>query len=130
MPVALSSNDLEGLLPLAKIVEALDDNGDGEADAAAWTAVLEAANGRLAAAAGDADLTNEVATWAVKIFCAEILFNRRGYSEARNPFYAQAKGAEERVRQVADDTELDDEAVAGGVVLEDVKLSNRTQRLI
>ena len=95
--------ELKGFMPLAQIVEALDDNGDGTADADAWTEVLKAADERVGDAFGGAvpdELADSVG-YARKVFCVEILFTRRGFSGDRNPFSSRAKDQESRLRKLA-----------------------------
>jgi hypothetical protein len=130
MSITFPFTDLEGLLPAEQIVQALDDNGDGEADEATWNGVLAAANGRLASCTGGEEIDEAQALWAVKLFAAEILYNRRGFSENRNPIYSQAKDAEERIRDLAQNGELSDEEAEAGAVTEDLHISGRSERLI
>ena len=99
----MNYTDLKGLMPLKRIVESLDDNGDGAADADAWTEVLKAADERVGDAFGGSvpsELTDSVG-YARKVFCVEILFTRRGFSGDRNPFSSRAKDQESRLRKLA-----------------------------
>lgn len=95
--------DLTGFMTMEHIVEALDDNGDGAADAGAWNQVLAAADERIDNVFGGAvpeALAHSVG-YARKIFCAEILFVRRGFSGEHNPFSKRANDQEARMRKLA-----------------------------
>jgi len=95
--------ELKGEIPLAQIIEALDDNGDGEADAEAWAAVLASADARISDCFGGSlpDRHAAAAAYAQKIFACEIIYRRRGFSGERNPFSGQAAKAEERLRRLS-----------------------------
>ncbi len=109
--------DLAGLIPSANIVQALDDDGDGVADTAAWTAVQAAAADRIADCFGGPAPARHAtsAAWALKVFICEILYDRRGFSEGRNPFTSRAKDAETRLRKLATGQETP-EGVGGGEI--------------
>ena len=109
--------DLAGLIPVANIVQALDDDGDGVADTAAWTAVQAAAANRIADCFGGPTPARHAnaAAWALKVFLCELLLDRRGFSEGRNPFTARAAAAETRLRKLATGEETPD-GVGGGEI--------------
>lgn len=94
--------ELAGDMAPAHIEEALDDDGDGVADARAWALVLGAASVRVATACPDADARHpEAADYARRMFCLESLFARRGFAGDGNPFSARALDAERRLRALA-----------------------------
>lgn len=95
--------DLSGEIPLAEIVNALDDNNDGAADEAAWASVQASAAERIADAFGGTVPAEHAraADYALRIFLCEILIRRRGMSGERNPFTAQASALEKRLRALA-----------------------------
>lgn len=130
MAVTFTFDALEGLLAKEQIVRALDDNGDGEADASVWDAVLSAANGRLEAAANGAEIPEAQALWAAKLFAAKILFDRCGFSDKRNPHETASKDAESRIREISDAVVLDEQEVESGAITEDLKMSGREERLV
>ena len=108
----LAWRDLIGLLPEDRIVEALADTKPREADPAAWAAVLAMAQQRAASAFGGRvpEEYGEAVRYALRIFAAEILFTRRGFSgEEKNPFTSQAKMQEAHLRALAKGDALPDE---------------------
>lgn len=109
--------DLAGEMPLKSIVDALDDDGDGEADAAAWAAVQASAEERISDAfAGSVPARYASACgYARKVFVLEILFRRRGFADGKNPYSSQASKAEDRLRKLATGEETP-EGEGGGEV--------------
>lgn len=95
--------ELKGEIPLAQIIEALDDNGDGEADDDAWEDVLSGVEDRINDCFGGAVPERHVdaTAYARKIFACEIIFRRRGFSGEKNPFAKQASGIETRLRNLS-----------------------------
>lgn len=94
--------DLSGDMSPANIVQALDDDGDGLADAQAWAQVLAAASERVAQACPDAGrLHPDAAAYAGRMFCLESLYARRGFAGDENPYAARAADAERRLRALA-----------------------------
>lgn len=84
------------------IVQALDDDADGFADADVWQAVLEAANTRVAVACPSADSRHPgAADYARRMFCLESLYTRRGFTGDGNPFTDRALDAEKRLKALA-----------------------------
>ena len=106
-------------LPPQRLVEALDDDGDGEADAAAWSAVRSAAEDRLQTVFGGAVPPEHFRTaeWARKMFELQTLFLRRGITGAENPYTAAADDAEARLRALASGEEAADGAAAQPVII-------------
>lgn len=120
MIVDFPYSDLVGMLPLERIVEALDDDRDGEADAAAWADVLERVGERLDDIFGSGTTAAEgVSTaYAQKVFACELLFGRRGFSgDTQNPWTAQANAIEKRLRAHATGAERPLLADDGGTVI-------------
>ena len=99
----MNQADLLGEIPVAILTEALDDNGDGTADEAAWAAVVSAAEERLHSAfGGDVPPRHAAAaTRARKLFALVILYNRRGFTGEANPYTTAANLAEKRLEALA-----------------------------
>ncbi len=100
---AFPYSELTAMMPLARIVEALDDDRDGEADAAAWTDVLAGVDERLADIYGTAAAAAAAnPAYARKVFCCEVLYARRGFhGEEQNPWTRQANALDRSLRQRA-----------------------------
>ena len=115
--IMINYTELAGLIPMQSIIEALDDNGDGAADAGAWNEVLAAANERIGDCFGGSvpEAYAGSVGYARKIFCAEILFSRRGLSGDHNPFGKRAIDHEQRLRRLASGD--DNASGASGVAL-------------
>lgn len=116
---------LAGLMPIAYIIEALDDNGDGDADKTAWAEVYAAASERVSDAFGG-DVPDDYADstgYALKIFCAEILFSRRGFSGERNPYTKRAADQEQRLRKLASGAEHAAGAAEGSYIGDAAKIN-------
>lgn len=94
--------DLSGDMPPALIEQALDDDGDGIADAAVWLLVQDGAEKRVRGCFGGAApaIHADAAADARRLFLLETLYTRRGFVE-RNPFTARAAAAERRLRALA-----------------------------
>lgn len=99
--------DLSNLIPAEFIVEALDDDGDGTADAGAWDGVAEEAGQEI-----DSYLEQRYALplsepyparviQAAKIFACEILYKRRGIHGDKNPFSARAERHRKALANIA-----------------------------
>jgi phage gp36-like protein len=88
--------DLTGMIPGQFLIEALDDDGDGAADPAVLSVVLQQASDAVDAILGVRFTTpfqNPIPTIvqnAAKIFAAELCYQRRGKSAEDNPFTKQA----------------------------------------
>ncbi len=95
--------DLTGEMPLDLITQALDDNGDGEADEGTWGKVQAAAEERLRSAfGGDVPARHALAAaHARKLFILVALYNRRGFTGEANPYTAEANRAEKRAQDLA-----------------------------
>lgn len=115
-----SYEELAGFMPLSRIVEALDDDGDGLADDAAWASVLQAAEDRLATifgAGGVPAAAGALAEYARKLFALELLYNRRGLAGEDNPYAAEAQRAEARLRALVSGEENTDGASTEPVII-------------
>lgn len=125
-------SDLEGELPRQTIVQALDDNGDGEPDASAWAGVLESVSRRIRDCFGGdpPDRAKGACTYAERLFALEIIFRRRGFDSDRNPFAAQAKDAEARLRRIASGEDSTDGGGGGIFASKPARISNSNFNLI
>lgn len=121
-----SIDDLIGDMPLQKIEEALDDDGDGIADAEAFAGVLKSANGRASAIfGGDIPPRYQVAVdHAVRVFCLDLLYRRRGSADSANPWSALADAEVSRLRALASGQESIDSSTDGVVFAKDAKIYN------
>ena len=112
--------DLCAYLPPARIAEALDDDGDGLPDAAAWEAVRAGAEERLRAVFGPAGVPpaqDALAEHARKLFALSCLYARRGLGGDENPFADEARRAEDRLKALAQGDESTDGGSAAPVVI-------------
>lgn len=98
-----------GSIPPAFLLEALDDDRDGEEDAGLYDVIAENASNEV-----DAFLAARISTpmatpvplavQASRVFCLETLYARRGYTEKTdppNPWAAQAKELRTRLGRIA-----------------------------
>jgi phage gp36-like protein len=103
--------DLKGLIPLDFVVQALDDDGDGEADSGLFDSILEDTereiNGFCAQryATPFSDPVPDLILDAAKILVGLRLYIRRGRSGDANPLTAEAKRIRTKLQAVADGTE-------------------------
>jgi hypothetical protein len=109
--MSMDWRDLSGDMPPRLIEQALDDDGDGIADAAAWESVKAAVEIRLRGCfGGDIPARHTaVADGARRVFLLETLYTRRGFTE-NNPYTARAATEEKRLKALAageDSTEAD-----------------------
>jgi len=121
--------DLAGYIPLAHIIQALDDDGDGAADASAWTLVQAAAGRRITDAFGGTvpDTYSDALEYAREIFLCELLFDRRGLSDTSNPFTKKATDQEARLRKLANGEVSVEGAGAGVVISKPANIANMEQ---
>lgn len=102
------------------IAEALDDDGDGLPDAAAWEAVHRTADDRLATifgAGGPPEAARALAEYAWRLFAVSQLYARRGLGGDDNPFEDEARRAEDRLRALASGEEQTDGGATEPVVI-------------
>jgi hypothetical protein len=124
----MNYEDLSGEMPLARIVEALDDDRDGQADEAAWAAVQASAEERVLDAFGGAvpERCAGAVARARKVFLLDLLYTRRGFGGADNPFGAQAVAAEKRLRSLSAGDEAPAGTGGGTVYSEPAKVAGTT----
>lgn len=97
---------LASRVPPTFIVQALDDNGDGEADEGLWDLVSSGVdaqiNGRLEGryAVPLAEPFPAVVTEAALVLAAEALYLRRGLSGDQNPWSKQANDIRARLERI------------------------------
>ena len=115
-------------MPLANIVQALDDNGDGEADQDAWASVQQSAEDRISDAFGGSvpERYANAAAYARKVFLLETLFGRRGFSGDKNPFTSRANDAEKRLRLLSTGEKTPEGQGGGTIFSKDAKVANAT----
>jgi hypothetical protein len=102
----IAIGDIAGDIPQEFLIEALDDDSDGTADAGAWdnlyASVANDVDGILSAGGLTLPLTAPYAPAvikAAKMFALEKLYNRRGVTgDERNPWSAKAKDAREKLK--------------------------------
>lgn len=88
--------DLSALIPPATLTEALDDNGDGAADAGLFDGLSSQVSRDIDGRLGQRYLTPFVYPYpalvvsAARIFAVEALYTRRNLTGDKNPFTAQA----------------------------------------
>lgn len=114
-----SWRDLLGYLPEKRLVEALDDDGDGLVDEAAWQSVMASSEERVRVTLG-AELPavhHSLGVYARKIFALSLLYTRRGITGSDNPFETIASEVEERLRSIAAGDESTDAATTEPVII-------------
>ena len=88
--------DLVGLLPNARLTEALDDNGDGQPDPGVFDSVADTVSRDIDSRLGQRYTTPfpypypSIVIYAARILALEALYNRRGQTGDKNPFGKQA----------------------------------------
>lgn len=101
----IAEADIIPFIPRAWIAEATDDAGagTGETNATILAQISTAAERRAAGCFGGAVPAAHAteAREAAICFVCEILLNRRGYSDRQNPYAAQARDWEKRLRALA-----------------------------
>jgi len=99
----MQMDELLGEMPRELLVQALDDNGDGLPDAAAWESVQAAADERIKAIFGGPPPPRHATATrhAQKLFMLVLLYNRRGHTGEDNPYTAAANRAERRLEEIA-----------------------------
>lgn len=124
---------IETAIPAQHLVDALDDDGDGMADAGVLTEVLASAAGAV-----DAFLAGlfavpfvvvpAVASEAAFVFACERIYDRRQVLE-KNPWRDQAEGWRERLREIGSgklplDAALERSFAPGAVITENVAVDD------
>lgn len=101
-----TKSQLEAMVPPARIVESLDDNGDGTEDTGLWEKVEEAVRKKIDGILGQR-FTVPFATpptavvEAALTLCADTLFRRRGIVDEQNPWAKEARNTIERLQRMA-----------------------------
>ena len=124
----LTIDDLVGDMPERMIVEALDDDGDGFADDAAFSAALASANARAEAIFGGTvpERYARAADYAVRVFLLDIIYRRKGGigKDDVNPWEKLADEQAARLRALASGTESIDATSDGAVIAKPAKIYN------
>ena len=122
----LTIADLVGDMPEAFIVDALDDDRDGFADEAAFSAALKSANDRAEAVFGGPvpERYAKAADYAVRVFLLDLIHRRHGDADENNPFASIAAEQVERLRALASGTESIDATTDGAVIAKPAKIYN------
>lgn len=107
MPDYVLMTEMNGLIPAAFLVQALDDDQDGAADSTAWRDVLaqvhRAIDGPLSVryTVPFANPLPPIVAEAAPILAAELLYKRRGMSGENNPWEKQATAVRAKLERVA-----------------------------
>lgn len=107
MPAYVLMSEMNGLIPTAFLVQALDDDADGSADATAWDAVVAQVHKQIDGPLGvrfTVPLSNPlppIVAEAAPIFAAELLYNRRGLADDKNPWTTQATALRKKLDAIA-----------------------------
>ena len=122
----LTIDDLVGDMPERMIVEALDDDGDGFADAAAFNAALASANARAEAIFGGEvpERYARTADYAVRVFLLDLIHRRHGDADDKNPWASIAVEQAQRLQALASGTESIDATSDGAVIAKPAKIYN------
>ena len=114
----MNYKDLAAYIPLQSIIDALADKEQGVVDSDAWALVQAAAEARINDAFGGSvpDAYADSVEFARTMFLCEILYDRRGLSDTKNPFTKRASDQESRLRKLASG-EDHAEGAGGGVVI-------------
>ena len=122
----LTIDDLVGDMPERMIVEALDDDGDGFADDAAFNAALASANARAEAIFGGSvpERYARAADYAVRVFLLDLIHRRHGDADDKNPWASLAVEQVSRLRALASGTESIDATSDGAVIAKPAKIYN------
>ena len=101
-------SNMNARLPASFLVQALDDNNDGAADAGVWDDVASAVATEIDGILGvrfETPFSNPIpapVTAAAQILAAEALYNRRGFSgEEKNPYAKLAAEQRKKLGQIA-----------------------------
>lgn len=122
----LTIDDLVGDMPERSIIAALDDDRDGIADEAAFSAALKSANDRAEAVFGGTvpERYARAADYAVRVFLLDLLYRRHGDPEERNPWARTAEEQVARLNALASGTESIDATSDGVVISKPAKIYN------
>ena len=119
-------------VPSEYITQAMDDDGEGGADSGVWDQVSAAVSDAVDGPLGqiyDVPFSTPlpaIVKQAARVFCAEMLYLRRGVSGDKNPWTARADKIRAKLDRIATGSEslgpdFDKEAPAGSVITEPAK---------
>lgn len=106
MPEYVLIGDLEGELPPQFLVQALDDNGDGVADAGVWTKVLAAVSSEIDGLLGQRfsvpfqNPLPAVVVHSARTLALATLYRRRGIEDKANPFAKAAESVRQKLAAI------------------------------
>lgn len=110
-PLYITLSEVKAKLPADLVLEALDDNADGQIDSPVWDSIAEAACNEVDASVGQRYTTPFAALpdtpvlirTAALLFVCEMLYLRRGKGDKdTNPFLARADAMRQKLDLVAD----------------------------
>lgn len=102
----VTQSEIETAIPGPDLAQALDDDGDGAADAGLLDTIIAQAglsvDGLLGArfAVPFADPVPAIVRHAAFVFAGELLYDRRPIGEKRNPFKTRANSERERLKAI------------------------------
>ena len=137
----VTQSELEAVIPRDYIVEALDDDKDGQADEGVWDNVYAAVAAAIEGPLGQrysVPFSNPfpaVVVEAARVLAAEALFLRRGRAGDHNPWTARADAVRKRLEAIAEGKApltAGATSVPGGgtVISEDSKLYDEAGRVM
>jgi phage gp36-like protein len=106
-------SDLKGKIPEAFLVQALDDNGDGQEDIGIWDTIAsdiqKAIDGVLGAVytVPFAVPLPDIVLEAAKVYACEALYRRRGFVDINNPWAKQASDMRARLKEIVESNNAD-----------------------
>ena len=98
--------DIEALIPADFLKQALDDDGDGEADSGVWDKVVAAVQDEIDGALGQkyavpfADPYPAVVKAAAKVLTLWSVYQRRGFHGDANPWETEAKRQRDKLDKI------------------------------
>lgn len=103
----ITKADIAAKIPHQHLVEALDDDNDGQVDPGKMDEVLADASDAVDAILGQRfavpfEKPTKLIIQAAKYFCLETLFERRGYFGENNPFTTRANSLRSKLTKIAD----------------------------
>ena len=133
-------SDLAGLIPPDFLLQALDDNGDGVEDVGLFATIEQLAEDAINAYIGLryslplAPPYPDVVVNAARVFTAELLYKRRGVTDDKNPWSAQAAQTRTLLKSISMGQsplapELNREDPSGSIVTEPLQSVSRRGRL-
>lgn len=104
-------SEIESVIPPQFLLDALDDDGDGVADAGLFDRIADQASGEADAILGQRYATPfeapvpAIVAHAARLFACAIIYRRRGVSEEANPWAAPAKDMASKLGRIASGSE-------------------------